>query len=475
MQDSFIGIQHYRDTIDRVPKTTTDQDGFIAEESVINHASVEAQQSFGVRAITYDALILDAKLRQSLVTTRSLGRRSLCVAALEVSSIIEKSQHVPTFSSRWCQRTYIGPAYEQNTEPFLTYLKQLLSTTGTRVLIPSADGTLEIVREHREELGRLTHIALAKESALAIAINKEQTLRTAERLGVGVPRGVVVKAVDEVAEAIREIGLPAVVKPVESWLWGEQQGVRLICHLVTTPDEARRAVEELTQDGGNILFQQFLSGKREAISFLYAHGTMYARFAQWAKRMQPPLGGTSVYRQSIAIPEDIGEQAERLIREIELEGYSEVEFRRDSAGKPYLMEVNPRLSASVEVAVRAGVDFPYLLYQWANGDPIDRVEHYRTGSWMRYLEGDLLTTVQTISQRGRPGVTPPTQAFREFFTDFFVPTGYDYLDWKDLRPAWTATIDFVLRAEDRLGGSLSRGKFRELIIKYTKARKYSPD
>ena len=134
-----------------------------------------------------------------------------------------------------------------------------------------------------------------------------------------------------------------------------------------------------------------------------------------------------------------------------------------------------RLSASVEVAVRAGVDFPYLLYQWANGDPIDLVEHYRTGSWMRYLEGDLLTTVQTITQRGRPGVTPPAQAFWEFLIDFFVPTGYDYLDWKDLRPVWTATLEFVQRARDRLGGDLSRRKLREFIIKHTKARNFSTD
>lgn len=408
------------------------------------------------RAVTYDALILDAVLRQSLVTVRSLGRRGLRAAALEISSHVEKFGHVPTFSSRWCQRTYIAPAYEQNTEPFLTYVKQLLTTSGTRVIISSADGTLAVLRAHREELERLARIALAKESALEIAIDKDQTLKIAKRLGIGVPRGVVVRGVDEVAEAIREIGLPAVVKPIESWLWGEQQGVRLLCQLVTTPDEARRAVEKLTQFGGTTLFQQFLSGKREAVSFLYAHGTMYARFAQWAKRMQPPLGGTSVFRQSIAIPQDIGKQAEHLVREIELEGYSEVEFRRDSAGNPYLMEINPRLSASVEIAVRAGVDFPYLLYQWANGDPIDRVEYYHVGNWMRYLKGDLLTTMQTIIERGRPGVTPPAQAFLEFFTDFFVPTGYDYLDWKDPLPAWTAIVDFVQWGRDRLGKSLLR-------------------
>src|SRR5213596_1719701 len=80
-----------------------------------------------------------------------------------------------------------------------------------------------------------------------------------------------------------------------------------------------------------------------------------ARFAQWAKRTSPPLGGNSVLRQSIAIPADIGGDAESLVREINLEGYSEVEFRRDAAGVPYLMEINPRLSASVEVAVRAEI------------------------------------------------------------------------------------------------------------------------
>ena len=43
-------------------------------------------------------------------------------------------------------------------------------------------------------------------------------------------------------------------------------------------------------------------------------------------------GGESILRQSIAIPPDIGPQAERLVREIDIEGYSEVEFRRDSSG-----------------------------------------------------------------------------------------------------------------------------------------------
>ncbi len=124
------------------------------------------------------------------------------------------------------------------------------------------------------------------------------------------------------------------------------------------------------------------------------------------------------------------------MREIELEGYSEVEFRRDSAGYPYLMEINPRLSASLEIAVRAGVDFPYLLYQWASGERIDKIEGYRSGLWMRYLGGDIATTIEALHQRGRPGVSSPARTLLDFCSSFFVPMHYDALDWADPLPTW---------------------------------------
>jgi thioredoxin reductase/predicted ATP-grasp superfamily ATP-dependent carboligase len=379
------------------------------------------------------------------------------VAALDVAD-------VPSFYSRWCQRSFVCPASTIGAE-YLAYLEQVLAQTGARVLITSADGMVALVRKYREQLERRVNIALASEAALAIAVNKEQTLAVAQNLGLAVPRGVVVKAVDEVKEALREIGLPAVVKPVESWLWGKGHGTRVASYLVTTPDEARCAVEALTAHGGTTLFQQYLTGRREAISLLYAGGEVYARFAQWAKRTEPLLGGLSVVRQSMPVPVDSGEQAERLIRAIDLEGYSEVEFRRDASGVPYLMEINPRLSASVEIAVRAGVDFPYLLYQWASGAPIDKITHYRTGIWQRYLTGDIMSTIGALQQRGRPGVTPPDQAILDFWRSFLIPMHYDYLDWQDLTPAIRASSNFtrswvggaIIKRFSRITGTLSAG------------------
>ncbi len=408
----------------------------------------------------YDALILDATLRQSLVALRSLGQRGMRVAAMEIvdSGNARAYSRIPAFSSRWCQQSFAAPGFEQGLEPFLTCLRQAIETTGAAVLITSSDATLALIRQYREDIERCVNIALAKESALAIAVNKKRTLEIAHQLGIGVPRGIEVGSVSEVEAAVLELGLPVVIKPVESWLWGTQQGVRLVCKVAKTLKEAQLAVEALIQQGGTTLFQQYLSGRRESVNLMYAHDVIYARFAQWAKRTYPQLGGTSVYRQSIAIPSDIGEQAEHLVREIELEGYAEIEFRRDNTDKPYLMEINPRLSASVELAVRCGVDFPYLLYQWANGSQIDMVESYQVGKWMRHLGGDITSTIESFTHPDRPEVTPAVQTVLAFCVAFFVPAAYDYFDWNDPAPAWKAIVDFVQSGARQLTGAKPKSR-----------------
>jgi predicted ATP-grasp superfamily ATP-dependent carboligase len=343
------------------------------------------------------------------VSVRSLGSRNLRVAALETID------GVPAFSSKWCRQKAVLQA-EEGTNSYFTLLQQILTATGAKVLITSSDGTIALIRLHRGALEPLTHIALATEAALSIAVNKQQTLEIARKLGLLIPRGVQIASSGDVDAALREVKPPVVVKPVESWSGNEQQGARFMPLLVTTLQEGQRAVEAMTRFGGTVLIQQFLDGEREAISFLYARGHMYARFAQWARRTAPPLGGTSVLRQSISIPLDIGDQAERLVREIDLEGYS-------------------------EIAVRSGVDFPHLLYQWACGDRLDEVKEYRVGRWMRYLLGDFATTMASLQYRGQPGVASPAKALFDFCTSFFVPMWYDYVDWRDPGPLWTATVD----------------------------------
>jgi predicted ATP-grasp superfamily ATP-dependent carboligase len=333
----------------------------------------------------------------------------------------------------------VVPDVTHDADRFVQAILGVLARYPARVIIPSHDGTIEALRAYRREVERVTAVALASESALTIAVDKARTLAVAQALGIAVPRGVIVQDVRDVRAAMREVGAPAVVKPLQSWVERDGIATRLACEAVLNEDEAKRAVATMLQAGGSAVLQEWLPGSREAVSLLYARGHMWARFAQVAHRMYPPLGGSSVLRESITLPLDAADAAERLIRAIDLEGYSEIEFRRDRAGKPVLMEINPRLSASVEIAVRAGVNFPSLVYAWAAGDPLKRVPGYRTGLRMRWLGGDLYYLKETYLNQGRPDIVPTGHALRTFFLDFLRPTGFDYVDMGDVRPALTAS------------------------------------
>ncbi|HET8912612.1 MAG TPA: polysaccharide deacetylase family protein, partial [Ktedonobacteraceae bacterium] len=327
--------------------------------------------------------------------------------------------------------------------------------THAKVLIASSDGTIELIRRHREKLEKQVKIALAKEPALGIAIDKNKTLVIAASLGIPVPRGILVRSVSDVEAALREISLPIVIKPVQSWTANRLGHVRLASRMVTTRAEARRAVEDLTRFGGKTLFQQFVMGNNEAIGLFCANGEILARFAYRIKRMDPPLGGTDVMGQSIPFPEDIGEMAENLVKHIGYEGYCLVEFRRDKHGTPYLMEINSRLNAGISHAIEAGIDFPYMLYQWAMGEHIEPVRSYRTGIWLRYLSGDIATTAASIRQRGRPGVPSPTEAILGFVTSFFVPTYYDSFDWSDPYPVYKSITGWIRNLPALIGSAFT--------------------
>jgi len=123
-----------------------------------------------------------------------------------------------------------------------------------------------------------------------------------------------------------------------------------------------------------------------------------------------------------------------------------------------LMEINPRLSASVEVAVRAGVPFPRLLYDWAAGERLTEIRGYRIGTRMRWFGGDVAWLRTALADSGHPDVPSRPAAIGAFFAGFGLRTGYDYLDRHDPRPALRAARIGARRIGRRTaGGHLGKG------------------
>jgi predicted ATP-grasp superfamily ATP-dependent carboligase len=377
------------------------------------------------------ALVLDAEQRQSLVAIRSLGRAGIPVAALACRA-------APAFRSRWCTAAACVSDFAEDEESFVEDVLNQAQGRGARVLIPAHDGSIEALRRHRANVECHVRVALTGEEGLRLAVSKQRTLALAATIGIPTPRSIMAACADDAPAAVAELGLPLVVKPDFSWARRGRQASRLSCTVAVDLDETKRFVDALAAAGAGAVLQEWIPGAREAVSLFRAEGKVLARFAQVAFRMYPPLGGSSVVRKSISLPGDTTEAAELLVEAAGLDGYSEVEFRRDARNRPLLMEVNPRLSASVEIAVRAGVDFPLLLYRWAVGEPLRPVNGYRPGMRMRWLGGDIGWLRATLRTPGRPDSPPAPEAIRAFAQEFLRPATYDYVAADDLLPALSA-------------------------------------
>jgi carbamoylphosphate synthase large subunit len=260
-------------------------------------------------------------------------------------------------------------------------------------------------------------------------------LELAVELGITVPQSLPLRDVDDLAPALAEVGFPAVVKPHESWVERGGVGTRLSPNVVMTYDEAKQTLEHVFEEGGSALLQQFLPGRREAVTLFYASGRFWARLAQISYREWPVLGGASVLCETIPLLPDITSQAEKLVRAMDLEGCSMVEFRRDPQGRPVLMEVNPRMGGSVALALAAGVNFPELMFDWKLGRGLREIQTYGVGKRLRWLAGDVWNLKCAFEMQGHPDVPSRLSAVRAFFLDFLRPaTSLDGINLDDMAP-----------------------------------------
>jgi predicted ATP-grasp superfamily ATP-dependent carboligase len=378
-----------------------------------------------------DVLVLDAHFRQSLAVVRSLSKASVRVGAVACQS---NAKWAPALRSRWCEFQAIVPDLD-DAKSYTDALIELLDEHPARLIVPSHDGAIEALRGRRQEIERRTFLPLASEDALDIAVSKTRLLALAAELGIGVPRSIVVTDLRDLRAAINEVGYPIVIKPVRSWGDTAGIGTRLGAESATHIDEATHLAEKILDAGLHAVVQEWLPGRRDAVSFFCTSGTIWARFAQTSYREFPAVGGSSVLCESIPLLEDIVHPSEMLIRAANVDGCSMVEFRRDRNGRPVLMEINARMAGSVGLAIAAGVDLPLMVYTWALGKPLKEVTHYRVGQRQRWLSGEAWYLKDVFTSPGRTDTPTRGRAVGTFFADFIQhPSALDGVDLSDPLP-----------------------------------------
>jgi len=389
------------------------------------------------------ALVIGGDSR-ALGVARSLGRRGIPVW------VIDEGDYLVARHSRYVQRNLPWPEDESETGK-VAYLTGLADEHGLDgwTLFATSDETAALVARHHGALAQRFRLTTPPWERTRLAYDKRLTYELAESLGIGAPR---THHPRERAEVERlEIEFPCILKPSakrglnrftndKAWPAASREELRAryeeACTLVE-PDEVM--VQELIPGGGEAQFS-FGAACVDGSPL----GSIVARRAR-----QYPLdfGRSSSFVETVDDPE-VERDGRRLLEAIGYTGLVEVEFKRDPrAGRLKVLDVNHRLWTWFTLGARAGVDFPYLGFQIANGERPAEVRARPGARWVRMATDAL--AAKTLIREGRLSPSAYLRSLRP-------PIEYAVFARDDPRPLASAAPALVSRMARRAPTLLRR-------------------
>ena len=379
-------------------------------------------------------LITDAGRGSAVAFIRSLGRRGWKVTAAD---------HDPAsagFHSRYTTDKLLYPRPSEHPDAVVEAILARVVRDGIDLVVPITDELGLPLAEARDRFAGVTTLAIPAPEALAATHDKSATFALAERLGIAVPATRVVDVSADAAALGAELGFPVVVKPVASREVLADRTIRsnVVSYAADTAGLQARLAS--LPAGTTVMLQRWVPGDGIGVELLMDHGRPLVAFEHRRLREFPPTGGASSLRESVALDDDLRDQAVRMLSELGWTGLAMVEFRRGKDGVGYLMEINGRVWGSLPLAVRAGVDFPGrladLLLDGENGNPTTDTE-YRRGVRARNLRLDIAWIGTVLSGRRRQrGMPWPSrrQAVGAMVGLLDPRIGDDLMSWRDPAP-----------------------------------------
>ena len=288
--------------------------------------------------------------------------RALGEMGIPIVSVVSHEKDYGHYSKYVVRRIKVAHP-EQETDRFISQLIALSDQLKGSLLIPASDEFLVAVSKNISLLEKHFVVASVGWEIIQMVIDKEWTHACASDAGVPVPKTITPKSLGEAKAYSRSIEYPCLVKPKQSHLYYEKFGMKMI--KAQDPEELISEFLRASEDGLEVMFQEFIPGDDSQVvnynSYFWKNEPIVEFTAQQIRKAPPEVGAPCVVR-SVHIPEiiDIGR---KLIRAIGYNGFSCSEFKLDLRDGTYkLMEVNGRHNLSGSLAVRCGINFPWLEY-----------------------------------------------------------------------------------------------------------------
>jgi len=333
-------------------------------------------------------LALGREPRSLLAVVRSLGRRGIDV------DIGWSPRSSPAVRSRYVRRVVDIPPYSQGDARWKQTLTGLLQHERYDLVIPCDDSAILPLQKNRADLEGLARVYLLSDRAHEVTSSKLATSELARNLGIPVPREMVVEGSAAASAIAAEFGVPLVLKPHVSVGCDDVTSKRFV-RKVYDVTRLQAELDELLAYGP-VQVQQNVLGIGVGVEVMAEQGKLLVAF-QHERVHEPLMGGGSSYRRSAELNPELTAATAALLRALDYTGVAMVEFKVEAdTGRWVLMEINGRFWGSLPLAIAAGVDFPYYLYQMLVEGHRSFPATYRVGLYARNWSRDAVWFLQNL-------------------------------------------------------------------------------
>lgn len=279
--------------------------------------------------------------------------------------------------SKFCTGSFTYPDPFTEEDAFIQVLKDKVAELRPRVLMPTHDESVVIMR-HRDEFPADLIIPYEGEEKLLLLANKAKSTEIARKAGVPVPE--VYKSLDEVKS------YPVVFKTV---IGNSAKGVFF--------PKAREELVKLMDKHKDeeTLLEEWIGGTDYSVDCVRWDGFCKTSVYH-ALVTKTDGGGTTTQREIVYMPQ-LEAAALKLMDAVDFHGVCGLDFRYDAENnKIAYIETNARFTGGLATPVAAGFDIPWIVYKLATEGKYTEPINVRIGTRTKWILGDIITLVGRI-------------------------------------------------------------------------------
>lgn len=307
-------------------------------------------------------LVADGPSNASLAVVRSLGRRGIPVGVCTFADEFNLAAF-----SRWTSETVALPSPTRDAAGFIDGLGCALAAGKYPIVFPTTERTIQLITTARDRLPSWMKIPIPDTHAVTTVVDKQRTVALAQRLGVAVPRTWCPASAAAADALASRLPYPVIVKPRQTnFRWPDGRLASGHYVLVRRAADLPAAWRRVDRAVPRPLIQVVVRGRGVGVNTLWRHGKPLVWFCHRRLREIDPRGGRSSAAVTAPCDTRLVDATRRMLTALRWHGVAMAEFKWDESTDCFwLLEINGRFWGSLPLALAAGVDFPYYLYQLA--------------------------------------------------------------------------------------------------------------